>query len=286
MMKMNWIAAAAVGLLLSVSVQASEGSRWSEGIGFYVGVDSQSVIASGTFAGLANPNANRLTLLLDHGNHYHGIGSYSYSGTAQAPVVQSTNANNRLPELYSRTDEASSALALKQGGGAMAGKWVSSVLPEGTPAADYSYLGMASVQSLDGLSSEADVLFHSSRDRWSADFNGVKVGLKLESASAGLKVANGNALDIFGGGSVYEIGSSKSFTFLPTFYVDQGAAAGTYSAQFSLVNLGTNNNVRQGGSYYIDFAVPTAPVPEPQTWALLGAGLLAIGMLQRRRKSA
>lgn len=286
MKKLNLVAAAAA-LLMSVCAHASdEGSRWSEGIGFYVGIDSLHTVSTGTFAGLANPNANRLTLLLDHGNHYHGIGAYSYGGTAQAPVVKTSNANNRLPELYSRTDEASSALALTQGSGAFAGKLVSGVLPQGSPAADYSYLGMASVQTLAGLSDEADVLYHSSGDRWSASFQGVTVGLKLESASAGLKVALGNQLDIFAGGSVFALGSSKDFSFLPTFYVDQGAAAGTYSAQFSLVNLGSNRNVRQGGSYYIDFAVPTAPVPEPQTWALLGAGLLAIGTLQRRRKDA
>lgn len=284
MKKMNWTVAAAT-LLLSFSAAAGEGSRWSEGIGLYVGIDTQSSIGSGKFAGLANPNASRLTLLLDHGDHFHAIGAYSYGGSAQAPVVQTTNANNRLPELHSRTDPASSALALQQGSGGFAGKWVSSVLPDGAPAADYSYLGMASVQSLAGLSGEADLLFHSSKERWSADFQGVKVGLKLLSASAGLKVANGNAMDIFGGADVYELGSSKSFAFNPTFYLDQGAAAGTYSAQFSLVNLGSNTHVANGGSYYIDFAVPAAAVPEPQTWALLGAGLLVMMALQRRRRA-
>ena len=42
-----------------------------------------------------------------------------------------------------------------------------------------------------------------------------------------------------------------------------------------------------GGSdvYRISFEVVTAPVPEPETYALLGAGLLAVGWVARRRRA-
>ncbi len=77
---------AALAALCVNAAQASDGLRWHEGIGFYVGVDGLASVTSGTFAGLANPNAGRLTFLFDHGNHFHGIGAYSYTGTVTAPA--------------------------------------------------------------------------------------------------------------------------------------------------------------------------------------------------------
>jgi hypothetical protein len=277
--------AVAVAALAAVAVQAqaAEGSRWSEGIGFYIGVDSLAN-ATGTFAGLANPNANRLTMLFDHGNHFHGIGAYSYSGTAAAPVTLPTNSNNRIPETYARTNPDNQALALTAGTGAFAGKLVSTVQSSGVNH-EYGHLGAASIQSLVGLSPEADVLYGSSSGRYSQVYDGVLVGLKLESATAGLKVAANGDLDLFDTSNVAVLGDGNSFSFLPTFYVDAGAAAGTYTAQFSLVNLGTNQSVLNSGTFYIDFAVAPA-VPEPGTWALMVAGLATLGAVARRRKNA
>ncbi|WP_198156941.1 all3515 family Zur-repressed PEP-CTERM protein [Aquincola tertiaricarbonis] len=273
------------GLLAFSGSAAASGIRAAEGIGYYIGVDSLQTVASGTFAGLANPNAGRLTLLLDHGNHFHGIGAYSYTGTAAAPVVQPTSANNRLPEPSSRVDEATSSIALQAGSGAYAGRWVSQPLAAGAPAADYSYLGGASIQSLSGLGTAAGVLYNSSAGRWNAAFSDVVVGLKLESISSGLKVAIGNEMDAFaaGVGSVFTLGDSGSLNFLPTFHADANVAPGVYSAQFSLVNLGGNSAVQSGGSFAYDFSV-AAPVPEPQTWALMLIGLAAAAGMARRRK--
>lgn len=260
---------------------ADEGSRHGEGIGFYVGIDSRVVLPSGTYAGQMNPNAGRLSLLFDHGDHFHGIGTYSLSGPADAPITLPTNSNNRIPETYTGL----TSIPLQMGSGAFAGTWASKVLPNSEPAYEYSHLGIASIQSLDGLSPLADVLFHSSGDRWSAHYQNTTVALKLMSATAGLKVAAGGMMDIFGGSDTFTMGPSGGFEFMPTYYVDAGAAPGIYSAQFMLVNLGRNADARSGGTFYLDFSVPT-PVPEPGTWALFGVGLLALTWMGRRRSAS
>ncbi|WP_018411253.1 all3515 family Zur-repressed PEP-CTERM protein [Methyloversatilis thermotolerans] len=272
-------------LMVSLPSHAAEPLRADEGIGFYIGIDSLATITSGTFAGQANPNYGRLTFLFDHGNHFHGIGAYSYSGTADAPVINGTNANNRLPELYSRIDPLPGTLALTTGSGDYAGKWVSGVLGEDVAHHEYSYLGMSSIQSLSGgaAGSAESVLFNSSSERWNAALDGVQVALKLEYATPGLKVAANGDMDLFDSGNLYLLGSGNSFDFLPTFWVDSTAAAGTYTAQFSLVNLGSNTAVRDSGTFYIDFAVP-APVPEPASWALFVGGLLMLSQVARRRR--
>ncbi len=265
--------AAAAALLLAAALPAvaAEAARQADGIAYYVGIDTRLVVPSGTYAGLANPNAGRLTLLYDHGDHFHGIGAYSLSGPAAAPTVLNTNTNNRLPEPYTRVSPETSAIGLLPGSGAFAGRWVSGVLPAGAPAAEYSLLGIASVQSLDDRSAAADLLFHSSANRWSAHFFGVNVGLRLLDISPGLQVAAGGVMDIFDGGNTFALGDSGSFEFMPTFHVAQGAAAGVYSASFMLVNLSpaTNRNVFDGGVFHIDLAVP---VSEPHPAALLLAG--------------
>lgn len=273
--------AALAGALTVFSAQADDGSRWADGIGFYIGIDTRVVVPSGTYAGQANPNAGRLTLLFDHGDHFHGIGTYSLSGPAGAPVVLPTNANNRIPELYTRTGGDTDAIPLQPGSGSFAGGYASRVLPDSAPTHGYSHLGIASIQSLKGLSPMADVLYNSSGDRWSAAYQNASVGLKLVSATPGLKVAAGGMLDIFGGSDTYALGSSNSLEFLPTFYVGAGSAPGTYTAQFMLLSQGSNSNARDGGNFHLDFSVP---VPEPGTWALFAAGLLLLAWRAGRRK--
>jgi PEP-CTERM motif len=50
----------------------------------------------------------------------------------------------------------------------------------------------------------------------------------------------------------------------------------------------TNGNIGNGRGLdrsFIDNVALTAPVPEPQTWAMLAAGLLALGWIARRRSA-
>lgn len=281
----------AAGLLLAGSLfvgaaaQAAEPIRGSEGISLYVGIDRLNTLTSGTYVGLANPNAARLTFLYDHFDHFHSIGSYSYSGPASAPVINSTNANNRLPEPYTRISPAHSAIPMTAGTGAFTGMWSTAVMAAPTPAYEYSFLGIASIQSLTSQGAAGNVLFNSSGGRWSGSFADVTVGLKLVSISDGLKVASGSTMDVFAGGvgSVLTLGGSGNLLMMPTFYANGAALPGTYSAQFSLVNLGSNATVLDGGNFHFDMAVP---VPEPSTWALMLAGLAVALRVASRRKSA
>jgi len=272
-------------LAITVPAHAADGVRWSEGIGFYVGVDSRVTTPTGTFAGMANPNAGRLTLLFDHGDHFHGIGAFSITGTAAAPVVTPTSTNNRIPETYTVVSPATAAIPLAAAGsGVYSGHWISSVLAAAQPTFDYSHLGIASIQALNDLSPTTDLLFHSSGNRYSANYQGVTVGLQLINATAGLMVGFGSNLNVFNSSTTYALGSSGSFQAMPTFYVADSASAGMYSAEFRLVNLGTNANVTNSGNFFFDFSV-SQPIPEPQTWAMLLAGLAVMGSLARKRRT-
>jgi hypothetical protein len=57
-------------------------------------------------------------------------------------------------------------------------------------------------------------------------------------------------------------------------------AAGTYA-----LNVLGYANGSEGGDYLGDVLATTAPVPEPQTYALMLAGLAAVGFAASRRKS-
>lgn len=261
------------GLLILASFNASA-SRHDEGIGFYVGYDGLATIASDTYGGLPNPNSDRLTLLLDHGNHFHGIGAYSYSGPAAARKVLSTSPNNRIPEISSREEP----LSLAAGSGLYAG-----TLRTHIDSSEYSYLGIASIQSLEGHSSGSteDVLFHSSSDRWSGQLDNTEIGLRLVESTPGLHIGTETTRDIYSHGDLFTLGAGNSFEFKPIYWVDENAAAGVYSATFELLNMGANSAFQDSGTFQFDFAV--SPVPEPSSYAMLVAGLFVLTWTARRR---
>lgn len=279
------VAFAALSLVSAVS-RADSGIRFAEGIGYYVAIDTRLTIPTGTYAGQFNPNANRLTFLLDHGDHFHSIGSYSLVGAAPGTVAD-TSANNRIPETYTYSGPMGTAvpaddfLQLVPGSGIWAGKRV------GEAGGEYGYYGIASIQTLAALpgtpASDPPNPYMSSGNRWSADFEGVTVGLKLLNVTPGLKIGTAGDMDLFDMGDTVTLGNSNTFEFMPTFWVDDGAAMGTYTAEFMLVNLGTNTNVMNGGRFYFDFY---NPVPEPSTYALMGAGLALVGFALRRNRNA
>lgn len=255
---------------------SSAASRQDEGIGFYIGYDGLSTIASGTYAGLSNPNADRLTLLLDHGSHFHGIGAYSYTGPAAAPTILSTNTNNRIPEISSREEP----LPLAQGDGFYAG-----TLRTDVGSSEYSYLGIASIQSLAGhpAGSTEDILLQSSSNRWSGPLNDVEIGLRLVDRTPGLHIGTETTKDIYASGDLFTLGAGNDFEFKPVYWVDAAAPAGVYTATFELLNTAAGSPIMNSGTFHFDFAV--SPVPEPGSYAMFLAGLLMLVSMVRRQSS-
>ena len=240
---------------------------------FYAGVDSLATLTSGAHAGMSNPNAERLTLLLNHGDHFHGIGAYSYSGPPEAPVVNPTSANNRVPEPSS----AEPPLPLSPGGGLYDGKLVNHPGPS-----EYSDIDFASIDELAGFTpgSPEHTLLNSSGGRWSSSVSGAIIALELLSITPGLNVGTAATMDIFAGANPYVIGSGDNIDFTPVFWTDATAPYGNYSVTMRLVDLRTSGGLLPSGEFTYDFAA----VPEPATTGLMGAALLVLLARARRRK--
>lgn len=67
-----------------------------------------------------------------------------------------------------------------------------------------------------------------------------------------------------------------------TFSYGSGATAGTFTFQVNDVSVTAGDRVAITGQ----ILTPVAPVPEPETYALMMAGLAALGFVGRRRKSS
>lgn len=245
---------------------------------YYIGIDNRTVpfnapAAEGGGAYPDNPNYNRLTFLFQHGNHYHGIGQYVYSGPAATPTLTDTNGNNRLPETYT----GQPPLPLVPGTGVYAGKNTTKHLV----GLEYSHLETKSVHSLDGAGAAEDILFHSSGDRWSSDFDAAHIHLELLSVSSPhLNVgtlADPSAVPV--GGDVHVGDGDELFAFTPVLWVDAAAPLGNYWAEFRLVD--ESGTFGDSGRFYLD----VRQVPEPTTLGLGTAALAAVAVISRRRRS-
>ncbi|CUQ68038.1 all3515 family Zur-repressed PEP-CTERM protein [Candidatus Nitrospira inopinata] len=267
-------AALALGLALAQGVE-------SQAVEYYVGIDGRAVIPTGTYAGLDNPNYGRLTFLYAHlnetdptRNHYHGIGAYTYSGPADAPVINPTNANNRIPETYT----AQPPLPLFPGEGVHAGLWVSRPVP----GLEYSLLEWAPTDRIRDaeLGSPEHYLFHSSGGRWTQSLEGTRLALQTVGLTPGLRVMDQTGTTIFTGpGQTYVLGEGDRFSFFPTFYTVL-ADESRYTASFRLIDL--NGGAGHSGIFHFDFR----PVPLPAAVWLMGAGLASLGLLARRGSSS
>ena len=168
--------------------------------GYYIGKDNRPIATTGDYKGLANPNYGKLTLLLNHGDHFHGIGAYDYTGPAVSPTINDTNTNNRVPETFS----GEAPLKLKPGSGSLYGdKMVSHVYES-----EYSNLKFQSIDSLAGHEpgSDEDVLFNSSGGRWNNLLSDTSIGLQLLSISDGLNVGDGQNANLFAKGDMLRSG--------------------------------------------------------------------------------
>lgn len=250
---------------------------------YYIGVDGFDVLQSGDYAGLENPNYDRLTFLFSHveedptTNHFHGIGSYSYSGAVDSPTINSTNTNNRIPETYTGLPP----LTLQPGTGIYADKLISTSTGE-----EYSNLTIKAVSALQSNEDPgAQYLFNSSNGRWSDSLANAMPTLELVSITDGLNIADEQGLNILTEiGDTYTLGSGDDISFTPTFWTETSASAGTYSATFRLLDLGNTkgSSFRESGTFNLDFT----PVPEPSAFLGVGAFALLAFLRKNRLKKA
>jgi hypothetical protein len=254
---------------------------------YIVGVDNLPTIASGTFAGMANPNYNRLTFLFAHtypvtpaSNHYHSKGVYRYdpASSAESPLIQ-VNPSNYVPE------GANPPITLSIGTGDYSGKLVSNPLDPSDAGYAFSFMTIADVDSLRGFGSGSpeDILLNSSSGRWSASIAGADVHVELVFLSDGLNVGVGSDLNAFvNPGDDHHL--ADSFSFTPTFWTEFDAAPGTYIAQFKLTD--ENGTFGDSGTFEYRFAVAASSIPEPSsTAALAGFAILGLAVARRRRRA-
>ncbi|BBO32723.1 hypothetical protein PLANPX_2335 [Lacipirellula parvula] len=262
--------------MISLSAVAARAAQHN----YYVTVDGRPTLTSGTYAGQANPNSGRLTLLYAHwndatpsSNHFHGIGVYSLTGPADAPTVADTNANNRLPETYT----AQVPLTLKAGAGAYAGKLVS-----GENGEHYSDLTLSSIHDLQAaatanLTSPEGYMYNSNAGYTNTPLTGLNLALEIVSISPGLNLG---AAGLNQPGDRLAIGAEGSWPFEPVFWTDGNAAAGNYSAALRFVDQA--NVFGSSGTFNVDFTV----VPEPASVGMaLIAGLGFVVATYRFRRS-
>ncbi|MGC8784145.1 MAG: all3515 family Zur-repressed PEP-CTERM protein [Armatimonadota bacterium] len=253
---------------------------------YFVGVDGLSTIQRGTYAALPNPNFGRLTLLLAHytpgTEHYHSIGVWSYTGDPSNPVVNNTNANNRLPELHQRPT-GQEYIYLYPGSGAFAGHYRSGIVVD-PEREEYSNLLMQPTAVLAGSTDPAlQRLYNSSGGRWTGMLGEARIGLRLVDITPGLRITLPDGTPILTSvGNVYEIGIGDNFAFTPVFSVQMGSPVQVYSASFQLIDLNNTAGyrpLRDSGVFHFDFY----PVPEPSTIAVLGMGVLGMWLHRRKR---
>lgn len=260
---------------------------------YYIGRDQRTVIPSGIYAGLPNPNLGRITFLYAHtypdipaNNHYHSKSTYTYVGPnlGAGTAVQPFNGNsagvpgNFLPE---GPFGNSPRLQLLPGSGVFAGKWISGLDPD----ENFGRLTFRSVDSLVAAASipgsPADILFNSSQGRWNGLIGGSNLTLHLVDISPGLTIADlsGQTLMTAPGDSVLLGNADANFSFTPVFVTPSGAQANHF-AVFRITDSGTaNSGGPYGDSGHFQFNLV---VPEPAA-----AGLLApLGVLLTRRRVA
>jgi hypothetical protein len=258
-------------------------------VSYYVGVDSLGSFTSGTYAGEANPNHQRLTFLFAHWmdytpgttEHFHSIGRYELTGPAPGTVTH-IGSNYQIPEAHTGL---SPMVLTPMGSGPYAGRLVAQLdaaMPEYT-GFDFAFGSVTGDLAEFPLGTHERALFDSSGGRWSATgLAGADTHLELVSITPGLNVGTLTDMNIFGPdstplvGTDHHLGIDDVVEFAPVFWAESGAEPGDYSVVFRLTDeSGTFGN---SGDFRFNFRV--IPEPAGASLALLGGVVL---IFNRRR---
>ncbi|WP_165248701.1 all3515 family Zur-repressed PEP-CTERM protein [Paludisphaera soli] len=257
-------------IVCALALLGAASSTRADMVNYYIGVDSLATIASGTYAGLANPNAGRLTLLYNHGDHYHSKGIFVYTGpNVGVDTEVRISPSNYLPE------GSAPPFALTPGSGVFAGMLVSGQ----TPDVEGSDIRFGSVDALMGFPADAEetILLNSSGGRWNGSIAQADLVIELVGATAGLSILDASGHSLFGAGSTLALGLGvASLDFAPIF---AAAAPGDYVASFRLRDL--SGTFGDSGVFEYRF---NAAVPEPGSLALSAIGGLVVSALALRNR--
>jgi hypothetical protein len=263
--------------LLGATLAISSSSLSQAAIGsYYVGVDTLQTIASGTYAGLANPNYQRLTFLYAHpnvvtpsSNHYHSKATLGYTGPyLGAGTATATSASNYVPE------GSNPPLTLTIANG---GLYDNKLISASQAGNGFSFLTLVDTGKIDGFAAGTPehYMFNSSSGRWTGALTGADVHLKLVSLSAGLHVGDSTTLNLFSNPGD-DLHLEDSFSFTPVFWMDANAANGNYTASFKLTD--ESGTFGDSGTFEYRFQV----IPEPSSIAVLSLAGIAFGFRRNR----
>lgn len=267
---------------------------------YHIGYDNRPTFATGTYAGKANPNFNRLTFFLSHtyadnpaNNHFHRIGSYVLTGPAATPSV-GFSTNDRTPEPFLADD----GLALLPGSGPLAGKLVSGLGPAEFPgdAVEQEY-GLLTIEPMDklipfdnqmhpdqaqfpGVLHPKHYLVNTSGGIYKYPIAGTTVSMELTAITPGLSVHDASGATLLStAGARVTLGPTADWALSPVFAVDAGTPAGSkFSATFILKDAGATPKYGDSAPFSFDFVV----VPEPQSLLLVGLAATGLAALRRR----
>jgi len=271
-------------LLAAVALATTTSSRAAL-VPYYAGIDNRPTLTSGTYAGLPNPNLNRLTFLyapvyegVPSSWHYHSKATFIYTGpNLGAGTAVGNSASDFVPE------GTAPPIKLQLGTGIYDGKLITAPYADANQVTAFSSaLTIGSTQSLAGFgpTDGETYLFNSSGGRWNSAFTAADLHLELVSLTPGLNFGGLSALNIGmnAAGDDYHLAAgiaNNSFSFTPVLWTQADATPGIYEAAFKLVD--ENNTFGDSGVVRIR----TEVVPEPSTVVTLLGG---VGLLLARRR--
>ena len=277
------------GLSLSAFAFVPGQTNW------FVGIDTLPTLTGGPFAGQANPNLGKMTLLYGHqypevgspsapSSHFHAKSSVRlYRETVGGPILTSdtavtVNASGVITGMVNFVPESAGLrIRLGNGSGTFAGKYATGFLGTGTEWEDMTYRPVSWLNR-PGATTAQVATFNTSGGRYTGSVATTRVGLKIESLSSGLEAWLGGVQ--YSTGQVIELGMGDFATtpvFAASTSVGEGVALNASVRLVDLDNLGSSIN---SGTTEFRFAT----VPEPASMAAIGVGM--IGLLRRRNKKS